>query len=432
VKVYNAGTGSADLRYVDQEWIKYDLLVYSPSISSGVSFVAEHFDCVVGYLVNSRFTPGVETGLQQLFRVRQLKDGGMYLFVHNARPGVVLPCETEEIDALLTDDLMLASKHFVTNQLTFEAQVRFDTDHFEYDKTRMSWHIICGIIQTQNQSAMYFTDILAGALSTDYAIRVERVGVQSAIGTRDLDLAILQNAAKTRAIPAFETILRLTDGQYDTLKASTVELALEERAALRLYDCEHGIWGVTHELVDDEFYRTLVMAAGAFDYYFHVKRFMSLTQSLDENTARMRSRMREIMEVSDKNLDLFKCKSRTHYTLLFTGQTLLQRVLSGTQIAKLTNYGQVLVAVERVETEVTQYLADLKLDVYEAFMAHFKITPETVPLKILQTVIRAVFGISVARQHGSSEKKAYNVIRFNNDKLQRLVEKYRPTFPAMG
>jgi hypothetical protein len=35
------------------------------------------------------------------------------------------PCETE-IDALLTEDLVLASKHFVTNQLTFEAQVRFD------------------------------------------------------------------------------------------------------------------------------------------------------------------------------------------------------------------------------------------------------------------------------------------------------------------
>jgi hypothetical protein len=44
------------------------------------------------------------------------------------------------------------------------------------------WHIICGIIQTQNQSAMYFTDV-PGALSTDYTIPVERVGVQSAIGS---------------------------------------------------------------------------------------------------------------------------------------------------------------------------------------------------------------------------------------------------------
>jgi hypothetical protein len=432
VKVYNAGTGSADLRNVDQEWIKYDLLVYSPSISSGVSFVVEHFDCLVGYLVNSQFTPGVETGLQQLFRVRQLRDGGMHLFVHNARPGVVLPCETEEIDALLTEDLVLASKHFVTNQLTFEAQVRFDADHFEYDKSRMSWHIICGIIQTQNQSAMYFTDVLAGALSTDYTIPVERVGVQSAIGSRDLDLAILQNAAKTRAIPPFETIARLSGGQYDELKASTVELTLEERAALRLYDCEHGIWGVAPDLVDDEFYRTLVMAAGAFDYYFHVKRFMSLSQSLNENTARMRDRMREIIGLSDKNLELFKTKSRMHYTLLLTGQTLLQCVLSGTQIDELVAYDRVLVPLERVEQEVARYVRDLSVEERKAFMTLFKITPGTVPLKIVQAVAKAAFGISVARQHSTVGKKAHSVIKFKNEKLQKVIAKYRPSFPAMG
>jgi hypothetical protein len=40
-------------------------------------------------------------------------------------------------------------------------------------------------------------------------------------------------------------------------------------------------WGVAADLVDDAFYRSLVMSAGAFDYYFHVKRFKSLTQPLE-------------------------------------------------------------------------------------------------------------------------------------------------------
>jgi hypothetical protein len=30
----------------------------------------------------------------------------------------------------------------------------------------------------------------------------------------------------------------------------------------------HGVWGVAADLVDDAFYRSLVMSAGAFDYYF--------------------------------------------------------------------------------------------------------------------------------------------------------------------
>jgi hypothetical protein len=98
------------------------------------------------------------------------------------------------------------------------------------------WHIICGIIQTQNQSAMYFTDVPGrSALIIPFRWSVLACSRPSA---RDLDLAILQNAAKTRAIPVRDhrTPFR---GQYDELKASTVELTLEERL-LRLYDC--GIW----------------------------------------------------------------------------------------------------------------------------------------------------------------------------------------------
>jgi hypothetical protein len=52
-------------------------------------------------------------------------------------------------------------------------------------------------------------------------------------------------------------------GQYDELKASTVELTLGE-LLLRLYDCEY--LGVA--LTRGRRVLPLVMAAGAFDYYF--------------------------------------------------------------------------------------------------------------------------------------------------------------------
>jgi hypothetical protein len=48
---------------------------------------------------------------------------------------------------------------------------------------------------------------------------------------------------------------------------------------MKLYDCEHAIWGVKANLVDETFYKSLVMSAGAFEYYFHVKRFLSLKAS---------------------------------------------------------------------------------------------------------------------------------------------------------
>jgi hypothetical protein len=46
-------------------------------------------------------------------------------------------------------------------------------DRVEYDRDRLSWKVILGIIQTQNLSAMYYTDIFTAALRSDYGIPVQ-------------------------------------------------------------------------------------------------------------------------------------------------------------------------------------------------------------------------------------------------------------------
>ena len=61
-------------------WKQADLLVYSPSVTAGVSFELEHFDVLYANFVKSMYTPGVEISLQQLFRVRRLSDGAMTIW----------------------------------------------------------------------------------------------------------------------------------------------------------------------------------------------------------------------------------------------------------------------------------------------------------------------------------------------------------------
>jgi hypothetical protein len=78
----------------------------------------------------------------------------------------------------------------------------------EYDRDRLSWKVILGIIQTQNLSAMYYTDIFTAALRSDYGIPVQITKYKPSGSMRDVDMAVLQNAAKTRTIPAFDTIKR--------------------------------------------------------------------------------------------------------------------------------------------------------------------------------------------------------------------------------
>jgi hypothetical protein len=433
IKVYNAGVPGSDLKQVDTEWVKYDLLIYSPSISAGVSFVEKHFDSVVAYFVNSQFTPGVLTSLQQLFRVRQLKTGKMHLYVHNARPKATVPCTVAEITTLLSDDISLVSRHFVANQLTFFSQIRINGERIEYDKDLLSWQIVMGIIQTQNLSAMHYLDILSMTLRTDYGMPVTVTPLQTKQAQRDLDLAVLQDAAKARAIPDFALVARLDTREYTSLKSSSDELSVEHRAALRLYDCEHGVWGVAPELVDEAFYKSLVMAAGAFDYYFHVKRFLALTQNtLEDNRDRMSHRMSDILHLADKNLELFKSKSKAHYGLLLSGQGLVNSLLDFKQHDELTRFQPILIPIETVEAVVAKYLAKLSDQEGKNFRTLFGVDRNATGLAVLQSVMKKAFAVRVARQHRCSTKKAYNVAKIDNDKLKKIMEKYHPSFPMAG
>ncbi len=79
--VYNSDTRES-LENVAEYWKTCQLLIYSPTITAGVSFEDPHFDCLVAFVSNSHFAPTVDTTLQQLMRVRQLRDGDMHLYVH--------------------------------------------------------------------------------------------------------------------------------------------------------------------------------------------------------------------------------------------------------------------------------------------------------------------------------------------------------------
>jgi hypothetical protein len=80
VVVHHGSTGSEQLDDVATLWSTADLLIYSPSVTAGVSFELDHFDVLYANFVKSMYTPGVEISLQQLFRVRSLRQGTMTIW----------------------------------------------------------------------------------------------------------------------------------------------------------------------------------------------------------------------------------------------------------------------------------------------------------------------------------------------------------------
>lgn len=62
-------------------WNEYDIVGYTPTIVAGISYEENHFNNVFGYFVNS--SSCAEMSLQQLFRVRNLKDKVINLCIEN-------------------------------------------------------------------------------------------------------------------------------------------------------------------------------------------------------------------------------------------------------------------------------------------------------------------------------------------------------------
>jgi hypothetical protein len=69
-------------------------------------------------------------GLQQLFRVRRLKDRGMYLLARHPPRREAALLHGGDRDAL-SQDISLVAKHSVSNQLTFFSQIHISGERIE-------------------------------------------------------------------------------------------------------------------------------------------------------------------------------------------------------------------------------------------------------------------------------------------------------------
>jgi hypothetical protein len=430
VKVYNSASASEDLRLIGTEWVKYDLLIYSPSISAGVSFEVQHFDSLVAYLVSSPFTPSVDKALQQLFRVRQLTTGDMRIFVHNTRPSVKLPHTIEEITPLLSSDISLVSRYFVSHQLSFFAQVRVTPTTVEYDRDRLSWQIILGIIQMHSSSAMFFTDTLVETLQQDYGIPVQVHKLTSGQDARNLDLVALQEAASFRKNPSWDEVRILSVSECDELKSDMENISVGDKASIKLFSIQHGVWGVKDELVDERFYNELVMSAAAADEYYRVGRFKKLTtRTLAENRATLTNRITDILGMDDKNLELYKAKCKVHLGMLVTGQSIITRLLGVEAMDTLTRLDRVVVKDEDVSRVVNDYVQGLSRPELTAFNKLFGIKSDTTAYRTLFKVALKAFGIEVGRESNNSERPGWHNIKLQNKRLRWIEETYMPTYP---
>lgn len=103
-------------------WDRYQVLIYTPSVTAGISFEKKHFHSCFCYFTNMSGSAG--GALQQMFRVRHLSSGNVYLYVHksNLKPKL-LPVESsgnlEQVKSWMRDKktMELQRAFHITNGL---------------------------------------------------------------------------------------------------------------------------------------------------------------------------------------------------------------------------------------------------------------------------------------------------------------------------
>jgi hypothetical protein len=83
IKIYSSKTAPSEKKAhfgdVNKYWSVYDVLIYTPTVSAGVSFEAIHFDIMFGYFTDK--SCGIETCMQMLGRIRNISDHITYIYI---------------------------------------------------------------------------------------------------------------------------------------------------------------------------------------------------------------------------------------------------------------------------------------------------------------------------------------------------------------
>lgn len=120
VKLYSSKTLASERREhfsdVNLYWSQYDVLVFTPTVSAGVSFEVPHYDVLFGYFTDQSCP--VETCIQMMGRIRDI--GSKHTVVYFDARGNNLPTKPDAIRELLREGQLSLTNEYAMDGLTVE------------------------------------------------------------------------------------------------------------------------------------------------------------------------------------------------------------------------------------------------------------------------------------------------------------------------
>lgn len=432
-------------------WINYDILIYSPTIGAGLSFEKIHFDVMVCFIENSFYTPTVDFTLQQMFRVRQLKEGKMFLYIND-----LASIEPTNYPILENEVSMWLDKNTRTIQNYFpnimESSIILDKDNsLIYDKDRLSYHILNGIIYNKNKSIRYFTNILLNTLQKDYNIPCKKVIFASNedILLKSFELYEEIKKQKKGKEIVFDKSCIINGYEYEELarkQQRNESLTNKEILQKWIYHVAIELWGINNiNNIDKEFFDEYIgnyeckNINKAYDKYYQIMRTRDLlNNTIEENKRLLELKIESILSNKDYNLELYKTKTINYYKKLIEGQKILNIILNEEEIKKVKTDNEIILESKDMENKIKNYLENLTRSKYNEIIEIFSIkksygvqkdTIESTKkqYEFVKQIMNIGFDINVGtKSRGSKQIRDIKIRNIDIKNYKELLEKYKP------
>lgn len=125
----------SDIKSTDLNWENFDICIYTPSITAGISFDILHYHTVFGFFV--RNSCDSESVSQMLFRVRKLIDNELYIYCDADLQTDGKPCDDLGIENYLNTIINIGNSHLKLDGLdidSFNGQIE-DNQYYKLFKT---------------------------------------------------------------------------------------------------------------------------------------------------------------------------------------------------------------------------------------------------------------------------------------------------------
>ncbi len=447
--VYNSSTDTLTLQKhsinPNDIWTQYQCVIYSPTISAGISFTNLHFDELVCYIENSLYTPTVDNTLQQMFRVRQLKNGKMNLFINNILKFSFedYPITEGQIEYWLDTHTAEINAYFPNDSLNITKSVNLkyhNTTDIVFDNTLMSYQTMKSILYNKNKSLHFYIDILTNTLEKDYNIPFEiKLFTASKDKIDNANEIMKEYKAKLKKVIEFDTKFLINSEQFDILcqKQFRESLTEYEKQMKYTYDVAINIWNFRDiRNVSKEFFDNYIghysQSSKILDKYYVMLRNYELKNTLEENKQIYMSKIRELIdEHKDFNFRLLQINKKRFYEKLIEGQYLLDFINPEKKIE---------VNRKEFNCSIDKYLKNLNEDWYKKIrdlydLSHNKkynklkeIDNYKGKLLIVKKILTDTFNIDICIKNRNISKLYFSFNNWNSFNIKYKIDKIEENY----